>query len=482
MLAEVLVGTVGQRHDVAHGVGEAACLVVFGQAVGGCGEILEHRGLRELLREPSAELLLDEAGAAAGDVDDLADQVAVDPGDEVVQVEIDVADVGRKLGSEVVTQMLRIEVAQVGAGLDEGAGGLRHFLAVDGQEAMAPHRVRGPVSGTMQQGGPEQGVEVGDVLADEVIQFDLAVGGPVPVEVKAAFLAQVQVAGHVADRGVEPDVEVLAGGPRDLEAEVRRVAADVPVAQPGLEPFVELVLDFRLHAAVRSPLFQEVGKVAEPEEQVFGFPQLRGRVAERRARVAELGRIIGRAALLASIPVLVFGAAARAGAAQVAVGEEQSGDRVEELRDRLAPDVAGLGQGPEDAAGQLAVFFAVRAVVPVEIDQEISEILAVLLADLFDQLLWADAALLREQHDRRSVRVVCADVEAVFAAQALVARPDVGLQVFHQVAQMNRPVGVGQGAGDQDAARGGHRTRGNSKSHCSGGESREGTLLQMKVS
>ena len=107
-----------------------------------------------------------------------------------------------------------------------------------------------------------------------------------------------------------------------------------------------------------------------------------------------------------------------------------------------------------------------RAVVSVEIDQEIGEILAVLLADLLDQLLRADAALLRKQHDRRAMRVVCADVEAVFTAQALIARPDVGLQVFDQMAEMDWPIGVGQGAGDQDAARGGHRTRGDSKGHC----------------
>ncbi|MCG8023300.1 MAG: hypothetical protein AB2652_07310 [Candidatus Thiodiazotropha endolucinida] len=37
-------------------------------------------------------------------------------------------------------------------------------------------------------------------------------------------------------------------------------------------------------------------------------------------------------------------------------------------------------------------------------------------------------------------------------AHFLKARPDVGLDVLHQVADMDRTVGVGQGAGDQDLA------------------------------
>jgi len=71
---------------------------------------------------------------------------------------------------------------------------------------------------------------------------------------------------------------------------------------------------------------------------------------------------------------------------------------------------------------------------------EVGEVLAVLPAGLLDPLLGADAALLREQHDRRAVRVVGADVGAVLAAQALVARPDAGLQGLDRWAQVIGPL------------------------------------------
>jgi hypothetical protein len=52
---------------------------------------------------------------------------------------------------------------------------------------------------------------------------------------------------QIADRRVEPDVEVLARRVGDLDPEVGRVAADVPVGEAAvavlvdLEPFADLV-------------------------------------------------------------------------------------------------------------------------------------------------------------------------------------------------------------------------------------------------
>jgi hypothetical protein len=70
----------------------------------------------------------------------------------------------------------------------------------------------------------------------------------------------------------------------------------------------------------------------------------------------------------------------------------------------------------------------------------------------FDQRLRRDAFLLGAQHDRRAVRVVGADVPALVAAHLLEAHPDVGLDVFDQVAEVDGAVGVGQGGGDEDFA------------------------------
>ncbi len=66
--------------------------------------------------------------------------------------------------------------------------------------------------------------------------------------------------------------------------------------------------------------------------------------------------------------------------------------------------------------------------------------------------LGRDAVLARADHDRRAVAVLGADVEAVVAAHALEAHPDVGLHRLDDVAEVQRAVGVGQGAGDEDPA------------------------------
>ena len=105
-----------------------------------------------------------------------------------------------------------------------------------------------------------------------------------------------------------------------------------------------------------------------------------------------------------------------------------------------------------DGCGQLAVFFAVGAVVLVMVDEEATEIAQVFAVALVDELLRRDAFLFRAQHDRRAVRVVGADIVALMPAQALEAYPDIGLDIFHHVAEVNRAVGIRQGAGDKNAA------------------------------
>ena len=96
----------------------------------------------------------------------------------------------------------------------------------------------------MEHGGPEEGVEVLDVLADEVEDFELWVV-PVILRVPAASdsPSAVPEAGEIADGGVEPVVEIFAVFAGDGEAEEGRVAGDVPIAERFLEPVLELVFD-----------------------------------------------------------------------------------------------------------------------------------------------------------------------------------------------------------------------------------------------
>src|SRR6187549_1469344 len=70
-----------------------------------------------------------------------------------------------------------------------------------------------------------------------------------------------------------------------------------------------------------------------------------------------------------------------------------------------------------------------------------------------NQLFGSDAFSLSLDHHRSAVRVFGAHVDAVVTLHALEAHPDVGLHGFDDVAEMQRAVGVGQRAGNEDLAR-----------------------------
>jgi hypothetical protein len=160
--------------------------------------------------------------------------------------------------------------------------------------------------------------------------------------------------------------------------------------------------------------------------------------------------LVGRAAAFAGVAVLVRRVAARAFALDVAVGQEHLLDRVEELLDRAHLDQAARLEPPVDLLRQHPVLLRVGRVVVVEADAEIGEVAQVLLLHARDQLLRRDALLLGAQHHRRAVGVVGAHIVAFVPAHLLEAHPDVGLDVFHQVPEVDRAVGVGQRAGDED--------------------------------
>ncbi len=360
---------------------------------------------------------MDEAGATAGDVHHLAHQVGVDLLHEVFEVQVQVVDTTAQLGRVVVAQVFRRQVLQVGAGLDEGATGLGHLLAIDRQVAVDVDAGRLAIAGAFEHGGPEQGVEVDDVLADEVIQLGGGVLAPEGVEIQfRTTAAEVLEAGHVADRRVQPHIEVLARLIRDLEAEVRCIAGDVPLLQAGVQPLGDLVGHGVLQGAAAGPALQHLLEVRQLEEEVLGVLEHRSGAGDRRLRILQVGRGIGGTAFFAVVAVLVLGAAFRAGALDEAVGQEHFLFRVEILGDGARGDVPGVPQLEVDLARQLTVFFSVSGVEVVEIHQELGKVGAVFSLHVGDQLLRGDAFLLRAQHDGRAVCVVRADIDALVAA------------------------------------------------------------------
>ena len=309
-----------------------------------------------------------------------------------------------------------------------------------------------PVAAAVKHRGPEQAVKVEDVLADEVVQLGVAVRSPEVVEGDPLAVAELTEARHVADRCVDPDVEVLVRCIRDLEAEVRRVARDVPVPQPVVEPLAELVHHLALQAAVADPLLEQVPVVGQAQEEVLGLPLDRQRSGDDGTRVDQVRRLISRAALVATVTVLVLRPATRTGSLDEAVGQEHLPFGVIELPDRPAVDRPPFPQPAVYSLHQFPVLGRVGGVEVVEVDLESAIVLQVLRRQPDDQVLGRDSLPLGAQHDRRAVRVLGTDVVALVTTHPLHPAPDVRLDRFHQVAHVDRTVGVGQAAGDQDAS------------------------------
>ena len=87
--------------------------------------------------------------------------------------------------------------------------------------------------------------------------------------------------------------------------------------------------------------------------------------------------------------------------------------------------------------------------VVVEGHAEGGEVALVAGLDRADEVLGRLPGLLGGEHDRRAVGVVGADEMHDAAVHAAGAHPDVGLDVAHQMAQVQRAVGVGKGGGDE---------------------------------
>ena len=88
----------------------------------------------------------------------------------------------------------------------------------------------------------------------------------------------------------------------------------------------------------------------------------------------------------------------------------------------------------------------------IEADVEALEVPGAVGRDARDERLRTDSLLFRLEHDRCPVRVVRADEKDLVALHALEAHPDIGLDVLHDVPDVERAVGVGQSGSDEEFA------------------------------
>jgi hypothetical protein len=85
-------------------------------------------------------------------------------------------------------------------------------------------------------------------------------------------------------------------------------------------------------------------------------------------------------------------------------------------------------------------------------DQKTGKILLVFGANIGNQLFRTDAQLLGLEHDGSAMRVIGTHIKTLALACFLESHPDIGLDGFQQMAEVQGAVGVGQGAGDEDSA------------------------------
>ena len=76
------------------------------------------------------------------------------------------------------------------------------------------------------------------------------------------------MAGNVADRCIEPDVEILSRVAGYLEAKIGRVSTDIPVLKARIDPLSQLVGHGWLQVIGGHPAIEQILKGTQREEQV----------------------------------------------------------------------------------------------------------------------------------------------------------------------------------------------------------------------
>ena len=90
-------------------------------------------------------------------------------------------------------------------------------------------------------------MKIDDVLADEMVQLRLRIALQVGVVIDAGLGAIIFEAGQIANRRIQPHIEIFAGCAGDFETEVGRIARDIPCTQAafGIQPFHQFGFDTR---------------------------------------------------------------------------------------------------------------------------------------------------------------------------------------------------------------------------------------------
>jgi hypothetical protein len=92
-------------------------------------------------------------------------------------------------------------------------------------------------------------------------------------------------------------------------------------------------------------------------------------------------------------------------------------------------------------------------VIIIELNEKTIKVFFVLFMHSFNQLFRTNLLGTGTYHDWGAVCIIGAKVEALIARDFLKADPDIGLNIFNEVAYMYRAIGIGQGRGYNDFTR-----------------------------
>ena len=80
----------------------------------------------------------------------------------------------------------------------------------------------------------------------------------------------------------------------------------------------------------------------------------------------------------------------------------------------------------------------------------VSKIILMFLVNLLDKLLFGNTSLPCADHDGCAVSVITTNINALVSLQFLEPDPNVGLNVLHQMADVDRAIRIGEPGGGKD--------------------------------
>ena len=399
-LVDILVGALDALEDLLQAVLELELLHLRLIPVTQAREHGDERlvGLAGLtcLGQRAAEVLFGHRRRAGDEIAEIVGKVNVDRIDQQLVGEVAVGAEGERAQQEEA-QRVHTEFFRQQIRVDDVALGLGHLAAVHDEPAVAVDVLRQRHTHAHEHGGPDDGVEADDLLADEV-----HVRGPVFVVVVILLIHEAERRGVVEQR-VDPDVDHMARVEIDRHTPGEAGTGDAEVFEARIDEVVDHLVDAGLgleKVGRRQQLTHAAGVFGEAEE--IGF----------------LRRVVDFAAAVGAFAVL-----------ELALGPEAlTGGAVFALVFALI-DIAVLIHLAEDLLDGLHMIIVRRADEAVVGDvHQLPEVQDALRArdDVVDELLRGDARGLGLVFDLLAVLVGAGQEHHVVALQPLIAGHGVG--------------------------------------------------------